>query len=122
MACLTVATITSPTPAYRRCDPPRTRMQRISRAPVLSATRRRVSVWIIAPSGSSRPLQDLGETPALRLAERATLDQAHRVALVRLVALVVRVQRRGRADDLLVLKVAASIVGTDGDYLIGISL
>ena len=30
-----------------RQEPPRTRMQMISRAPVLSATLRRVSVWII---------------------------------------------------------------------------
>ena len=42
MACFTVATITSPIPAYRRRDPPKMRMHMISRAPVLSATRSRV--------------------------------------------------------------------------------
>src|SRR5690606_34104740 len=43
IASLTVATIWSPMPAYRRPEPPSTRMQRISRAPVLSATRSRDS-------------------------------------------------------------------------------
>src|SRR3954449_2337014 len=47
LACLTVATMMSPTPAYRRREPPMTRIVRISRAPVLSATRSRVSFWII---------------------------------------------------------------------------
>jgi len=37
------------------------RMQRISRAPVLSATRRRVSTWTIAPS--ARLLEDLDQAP-----------------------------------------------------------
>src|SRR6185369_13845021 len=46
-ASLTVATMMSPIPAYRRPEPPSTRMQRISFAPVLSATRRRDSCWII---------------------------------------------------------------------------
>src|SRR6185503_14373041 len=45
-ASLTVATMMSPIPAYRRPEPPSTRMQRISFAPVLSATRRRDSCWI----------------------------------------------------------------------------
>src|SRR6476660_8495697 len=46
IASLTVATMVSPIPAYRRPDPPSTRMQRISFAPVLSATRSRDSCWI----------------------------------------------------------------------------
>src|SRR3954467_15157755 len=50
MASLTVATMTSPIPAYRRPEPPSTRMHRISRAPVLSATRSRVSCWITSVS------------------------------------------------------------------------
>ena len=45
-------TITSPTDAERRREPPMMRMHRISRAPVLSATRRRVSTW--TTSGPSR--------------------------------------------------------------------
>src|SRR6476620_5920062 len=43
IASLTVATMVSPMPAYRRPEPPRTRMHRISLAPVLSATRSRDS-------------------------------------------------------------------------------
>src|SRR6476660_6694121 len=54
MASLTVATMTSPMPAYRRPEPPRTRMQRISLAPVLSATRSRDSCWITVELLSSR--------------------------------------------------------------------
>src|ERR1044071_4742917 len=53
MASFTVATMTSPMPAYRRPEPPRTRMQRISFAPVLSATRSRDSCWITSHSYSS---------------------------------------------------------------------
>src|SRR3954471_1260945 len=48
MASLTVPTMMSPMPAYRRDEPPRTRMHRISLAPVLSATRSRDSCWITA--------------------------------------------------------------------------
>src|SRR5262249_49384294 len=50
MASFTVATMMSPMPAYRRPEPPSTRMHRISRAPVLSATRNRVSCWITSIS------------------------------------------------------------------------
>src|SRR3954453_15747681 len=50
IASLTVATMTSPIPAYRRPEPPSTRMQRISFAPVLSATRSRDSCWITSIS------------------------------------------------------------------------
>src|SRR3954453_13037706 len=50
IASLTVATMTSPIPAYRRPEPPSTRMQRISFAPVLSATRSRDSCWITSYS------------------------------------------------------------------------
>src|SRR5690606_23561878 len=55
VASFTAATITSPTPAYRRCDPPSTRMQSTSRAPVLSATLRRDSCWIIGHAPRSPP-------------------------------------------------------------------
>src|SRR3954468_235616 len=54
LALFTVAVITSPTRAYRRLAPPFTRMQRISRAPVLSATRSRDSCWITSPPGALR--------------------------------------------------------------------
>src|SRR3954465_2580345 len=70
-------------------------MHRISRAPVLSATFRRVSFWITCT------LQDLDQAPALGAAHRARLDHPHEVALVGVVALVVSVQRRRGAHDLL---------------------
>src|SRR3954447_11303471 len=41
------------------------------------------------------PLQDLDQAPALHPADRPRLDHAHEVALVRVVALVVHVQRGG---------------------------
>src|SRR5437588_9510570 len=47
MAFLTLATITSPRPAYRRRVPPSTLMHMHSLAPVLSATSRYVYIWII---------------------------------------------------------------------------
>src|SRR4029079_2423075 len=99
MACLTVPTMMSRTPAWRRWLPPRTRMQSSSRAPVLSATLSRDSCWIIGVPG---PLQHVDEAPALAPAEGAALDHADCVAHVRLVLLVVSVERRRRADDLLV--------------------
>src|SRR5215211_2640900 len=92
-------------------------MQSTSRAPVLSATLSRDSCWIMGLPG---PLQHLDEPPALRAAERTALDEAHRVADVRLVALVVRVQRRRPADDLLVHPVLAGRVDPDGDGLVGL--
>src|SRR5947208_50590 len=45
--------MTSPMPAYRRPEPPSTRMHRISLAPVLSATRSRDSCWITSISCTS---------------------------------------------------------------------
>src|ERR671917_1652376 len=92
-------------------------MQRTSRAPVLSATLRRDSCWII---GLPRPLEDLDEAPALGAAERAALDHADRVADARLVPLVVGVQRGAGADDLLVHPVLAGDVDADGDRLVGL--
>src|SRR3954462_7700402 len=81
-------------------------MQRISRAPVLSATLRRVSCWITGcPPTSAGPLHDLGETPVLGLRERTRLDDAHGVPDRGGVALVVGVELARAADDLLVLRV-----------------
>src|SRR5688572_22050629 len=91
-------------------------MQSSSRAPVLSATRRRVSAWItVLP----RPLQDLDQAPALRAAERPALDDPDGVAGVRLVALVVGVERRRGADDLLVDAVTPGDVDPHRDRLVG---
>src|SRR5205807_10223854 len=68
--------------------------------------------------GSPRPLQYLDKAPALGAAERPGLDHPDRVALVRLVALVVRVQRRRPADDLLVLAMATGHVDPNRDRLV----
>src|SRR6476659_2431601 len=89
-------------------------MHRISRAPVLSATRTLVSCWITL----LRHLEDLGEAPALRLRERARLDDADEVAGLRLVLLVVRVELRRAADHLLVLRVRLDRVNPDDDRLV----
>src|SRR6478752_1997333 len=90
-------------------------MHRISLAPVLSATRSRVSAWII---GSLRLLDDLDHAPALELGERAGLDDAHDIADAGLVALVVGVQSRGAAHDLVVLGMRLGRVDADRDRLV----
>ena len=51
-ASFTVATMTSPMPAYRRPEPPSTRMHKSSLAPVLSATLSRDSCWITSTPAS----------------------------------------------------------------------
>src|SRR3954449_7531657 len=90
-------------------------MQSSSRAPVLSATRSRVSGWTI---DLPRPLHDLDQAPALGARQRTALDDAHAVALVRVVGLVVRVQRRRLTDDLLVHLVAPGGLDPHGDRLV----
>src|SRR6185437_15306094 len=92
-------------------------MQSSSRAPVLSATFRRVSCWI-TESASPGCLDDLGEPPALRLRQRTCLDDADDVADVRLVGLVVRVERARTPDDLLVLRVRLEDVDLHDDRLV----
>src|SRR6478609_5809841 len=94
-------------------------MQRISRAPELSATRRRVSFWI-TPRPSSRPLDDVDERPALGARQRAALDHAHDVTLVRVVVLVVCVHGARAAHDLLVAAVAPRDFDAHGDRLLGL--
>src|SRR3546814_11517073 len=69
-----------------------------SRAPLLSATDRKLSCWIMAvlsrSAGRSRGtgLQTLDEAEALGCRQRARLDDRHPVAFLRLVALIVRTQ------------------------------
>src|SRR5437868_2818756 len=92
-------------------------MQSSVRAPVLSATRTRVSCWIIAPS-LLRDLEHLGEAPVLALRQRPRLDDAHRVADLRLVALVVGVELRRAPDDLLVARMRLHRVDADDDRLL----
>src|SRR5690606_7178513 len=79
----------SPTDAYRRPEPPSTRMHSASFAPELSAILSLVSCWIIA--ASLRLLDDFDQTPALLLRQRSRLDDPHDVALARLTVLVVRI-------------------------------
>src|SRR5215218_9551864 len=90
-------------------------MQRISRAPELSATLSLDSCWIIA---LPRLLHDVDQAPALGLGERPGLDHPDHVALAGLVALVVSVQLGRAADDLLVGAVTAGDVDADGDRLV----
>src|SRR5437763_10317466 len=109
----------SPTPAYRRRWPPRTRMTRISRAPVLSATRRRVSFWIMRGFRCSLgALHHFNQPPALQPRERPALAHDHGVTDVRIVRLVVSVQRARGAHDLLVAPMAPSHVDAHGDRLV----
>src|SRR5215203_426104 len=93
-------------------------MQRISRAPELSATLSLDSCWIIA---LPRLLHHVDQAPALGLGERPGLDHADDVAFARLVALVVRVQLGRAADDLLVGPVPAGGVDADGDRFVALA-
>src|SRR5262249_36626524 len=77
VAVFTVAVITSPTRPWRRFEPPFTRMQRISRAPVLSATRSRDSCWITGrlpwsscPPVKGRSGKDAGRVRSWKLRTR----------------------------------------------------
>ena len=73
-------------------------MQSTSLAPLLSATRRRVSCWIIVAPLSS----DFDEPPALELRQRAGLLHADAVADVEVVGLVVDVELLGALHRLVV--------------------
>src|SRR2546423_6423546 len=109
-------------------------MQRIRGAPVLSAPFNRVSFGITAYSPRSYstrrvqspfgcaslcPLHDLDEPPPLGLRQRTGLDDPDEIALVGVVARVVRVQRRRRAHDLLVAAVPAGGLQAGGGRLGG---
>src|SRR6266516_3604320 len=94
-----------------------TRMQSSVRAPVLSATRTRVSCWIIGPS-LLRDLEDLGQAPVLHLGERTRLDDADGVADLGLILLVVGVQLARPSDDLLVARVRLQRLDADDDRLV----
>src|SRR4051795_1274541 len=115
IASLTVATMTSPRPAYRRPEPPSTRVVSSSLAPVLSATLRRDSCWIIS---LLRLLEDLDEAPALRGRDRPRLADHHEVADAGLTALVVRLHLGGAADDLAVQRVLHPVLDLDDDRLV----
>src|SRR6476659_4920289 len=93
-------------------------MQRISRAPELSATLSLDSCWIIA---LPRLLHDVDQAPALGLRQRPGLDHADHVALAGLVALVVSVQLGRAANDLLVGAVTTGDVDADGDRFVALA-
>src|SRR5580658_3117854 len=139
-ASFTVATMTSPMPAYRRPLPPSTRMQRISLAPVLSATLSRDSCWITSTPAISRRasepggsellgselpesqllglLEDLGNPPALGRRQRPGLHQQHTVTDAAGVGGVVRLVLLGTAQHLAVLGVLHVVLDLDDDGLV----
>src|SRR4029079_11550358 len=94
------------------------------------ATLQRVSCWITgsflralplrSPSAPSlpRPLNDLDDAPALRLAERTGLHHADRVTEVRVVVLVVRRELVRARDRLLVERVPDLAIDADEDGLV----
>src|SRR5436309_266269 len=120
MASLTVATMTSPMPAYRRPEPPSTRMHRISFAPVLSATLSRDSCWIMCllPRALLGLLEDLDDAPALGGRERTGLHDLDPVAHAALVLLVVRLELAGAPHDLAVERVLDAVLDQDDDGLV----
>src|SRR3954465_4854152 len=83
IASLTETTMTSPTLAYFRLEPPSTLMHMTRRAPELSATSRLLCIWIIG-SGSRVRAGARGvvgqDLPALGLRQRPRLLDAHAVA------------------------------------------
>src|SRR5262245_27418445 len=113
-------------------------MQRITFAPVLSATLSRDSCWIIGSSpgcraGSRAPpagqrtsslaerswllglLEDLDDTPALGGGQRAGLRDPHAVADAALVGLVVHLELAGAPQDLAVQRVLDAVLDGDDD-------
>src|SRR5690606_23033275 len=71
IASLTETTITSPTEAYFRFEPPRTLMHCTRRAPELSATSRFVCIWII---GLLPTCGDTGPAVSTKLWRQASAD------------------------------------------------
>src|SRR6478736_6454099 len=120
MACLTLATMTSPTPAVVLSDRPMTRMHWMVRAPVLSATLRRDWGWIMRRSRTPRWLRR-PPTPRprrLRRPRRPGLLDEHGVPDVGLVGLVVGLELGGQADDPLVQPVACQAFDGHDDRLV----
>src|SRR5688572_33319283 len=107
----------SPSPAYRRRVPPSTRMTSARLAPELSATRTMVSDWIMAQLLTSA-VDDLDHAPPLVLRQRARLHDAHRVAGLRVVLLVVRFHLRGARYHLAVAGVREAPLEANHDGLL----
>src|SRR5882672_4035030 len=90
IASLTETTMVSPTSAYLRFEPPRTLMHMTRRAPELSATSSSVVIWIMLcfPFGLAGALDDF---PAFQLGDRLALTDAHDVARLVGLALIMGV-------------------------------
>src|ERR1700682_6222101 len=90
-------------------------MHRISFAPELSATLRRVSCWITL---LLRFLHDLEQAPALLFRDRARLGDADEVAHAALVLLVMDLEPRALLDRLAVQPVGLGRADLDDDRLV----
>src|SRR3972149_7809385 len=110
IASLTLTTMTSPTVAYLRFEPPSTLMHMTRRAPELSATSRLVCIWIMRRLASFRLAQRARSLrlllaahhhPALEPGQRAVLLDPHDVSDRLRVGLVVGVVLLGLAHRLL---------------------
>src|SRR5262245_45288415 len=93
-------TMTSPSPAYLRREPPSTLLHLTMRAPELSATSRFVETWIISllHGAGDEPRHE----PALVARHRTMLLDLDAVADLVLVRFVVRLVARALPDVLLV--------------------
>src|SRR5215813_10639980 len=127
-ASLTETTMTSPTVAYLRLEPPSTLMHMTRRAPELSATSRLVCIWIMMLLSLLFPVRatrsdglllfapDRG--PALEPRNRPMLLDPHRVADVELVLLVVGVVLLRAPNRLLHLRMREAALDADDDGLV----
>src|ERR1017187_6072764 len=106
--------MTSPTAPYLRWLPPSTRMQRSSRAPLLSATLRTVSCWIT----SLRLLDDLGHPPLLLLGDGPGLGDPDLVAHGAEALFVVDLEAAPQGHDLLVQRVRLALLDQHDDGLL----
>src|ERR1044071_5928230 len=92
-------------------------MHMILRAPELSATSRTVCIWIIVAPSDLRLLEHAREPPPLVARQRARLFDAHLVADLALVLLVVDLVGLPRLQDLLVLAMLDLPIDGDDDGL-----
>src|SRR5215468_4827814 len=122
MASFTETTMTSPTLAYLRREPPNTLMHCTRRAPELSATSRLVRIWIMAScSPRALGLRALDQNfPALGLGHRAAFADLDVLADLALegVGLVVRVVLLRPTDELLVDRVLDAAFDAHDDGLV----
>src|SRR5438477_3528967 len=96
-------------------------MHSTSRAPELSATRRRDSCWI-TEAPSSGPLQHFHDAPTLQLRHRTGLAHAHPVAFTHVVRFVVRVEVLRALHGLLVAPVTHAVDDRDHHGLVHLDL